>query len=227
MHTVLGALALLKEQSQFSRFDEQELIILAESLVVYDLSSGAELFAPDDAAERLYFVTDGMVKLYGLSPGGKEKVIEVVGPGRLIAESVFFASESVYHFGASSVDHARVCGIDGRLYVSLIKDNNEHCFQALEALSQRLHRRMGDVIGQHFKNAPHRLAQFLLSLIPARESERVLLELTMSRTAIAASLSIEPATLSRSLSELSERGLIKIKGRQVLIPSVQQLANFG
>ncbi len=71
---------LLKQGSPFARLTEAQLERVARLAVRIRLKDGESLFEQGDPAERFYLVTGGQIKLFRLSPAGKEKVIEVVMP---------------------------------------------------------------------------------------------------------------------------------------------------
>ena len=86
----LGAkeLAIVRGAPLFQRLSERTLATMLAGSSPRQASRGATLFLQDEPADRFYLVLDGWVKLYRITPGGVESVINVVAPGETRADDV-------------------------------------------------------------------------------------------------------------------------------------------
>src|SRR5829696_6392729 len=67
-----------------------ELARLAEGCTLRRLVRGEAVFRVGEPCEHFHVTVIGQVKLFALSPGGQEKVIELIGPGGTFAEALMF-----------------------------------------------------------------------------------------------------------------------------------------
>ena len=68
---------------------------LAEITQEISLAKGAELFAPGDPSRGFYVVRDGTIRVYGMSPQGKEITQEIAGRADAFAVASLFSD--TYH----------------------------------------------------------------------------------------------------------------------------------
>jgi CRP/FNR family transcriptional regulator len=75
IEALLGRIPILR------RLGPEDRRLLAAVTLPVDFDRGEELFAEGDAAEWLYFVLEGHVKISKLAPTGRELILEIFGPG--------------------------------------------------------------------------------------------------------------------------------------------------
>lgn len=187
------------------------------------LSDNSTLFLQGSALSHIYFLISGGVKLQRLSPMGDEKVIEIIRPGQTFAEAVMFAGGAQYPVSAVAVSASVVVGIHANTYMTLLKKSNALSLNLLSKISQRLHWMVNEVDRLTLHNATFRLVDYLLSHIPAESNERAEVSLIAPKHVIASRLSIKPETLSRSLKDLSQQGLIALDGSEIELIDISKL----
>jgi len=181
------------------------------------------LFEQGAALSNIYLIVSGAIKLQRLSPNGDEKVINILRPGQTFAEAALFSGHSKYPVTAVTVSPSIVIGIQALDYLRLIKDSSALGMNLLAKLSQQLHWMVEEVDRLTLHSATFRLVSYLLSHIPDDENERTGVTLLAPKHVIASRLSIKPETLSRTLKDLSMRGLIKTDGSQIELIEVDKL----
>jgi CRP-like cAMP-binding protein len=67
---------------------------------------------------------------------------------------------------------------------------------------------------------------YLLRLLPEKCAKSAKVDLSISKQVVAARLNLAPETLSRHFKELSDMGLVTVKGRTVLVHDVDKLGTF-
>jgi CRP/FNR family transcriptional regulator len=97
----------------FANLSREHLNKLEEITQEVYLAKGARLFAPGDPSQGFYVVYEGSVRVYGMSPQGKEITQEIAGQGNAFALASPFSD--TYHCFAEALK-------DSRLY--LIKRKN-------------------------------------------------------------------------------------------------------
>jgi CRP-like cAMP-binding protein len=216
--------AELRRNYIFADMSEERLAQLTHAMQVVHLQPGDTLFQQGQPAERFFFVRDGMVKLYRLSPEGDEKIIEIVQPGQTFAEAVMFmGARARYPVNAEAISDAHVYGFEGKAFLHLLHESQEACFGLLASMSRRLHMLVNQIESLTLQNATYRLVAYLLDQIPGGVKHSPDLQLTTPKGVIASHLAIQPETLSRILAKLRKRGLIEVEGNHILVRDVTAL----
>lgn len=89
----------------FSGLSETELAFLAQRTVPRDFSAGEAVFAEGEPCTGLYVVESGHVRIFKSSPGGREHVLSIEGPGSSVAELPVFDGGN-YPASVSAIDDA-------------------------------------------------------------------------------------------------------------------------
>lgn len=187
------------------------------------LPENCVLFEQDSPLTDLYLVVSGGIKLLRLAPSGDEKVIDIIQPGQTFAEAALFFGSSSYPVTAITLTPSIIVGFQAQHYLKLLKSSNELCITMLGKLSQRLHWMVNEVDRLTLHNATFRLVDYLLSQIPEDQQDRTDLCLIAPKRVIASRLSIKPETLSRTLKDLANEGLIGLHGAQIELLDVERL----
>ncbi len=74
----------------FGDLDTPEIERIAAGCTLRRLERGDMVFRVGEPCEHFHVVVMGQVKLFVISPGGQEKVIELVGQGQSFAEALVF-----------------------------------------------------------------------------------------------------------------------------------------
>jgi CRP-like cAMP-binding protein len=187
---------------------------LTENRILFD--QGAPL-------TDIYLLISGSIKLLRLAPSGDEKVFEIIRPGQTFAEAVLFSGGARYPVSAVTVSPSVVVAIHAASFLQLLNSSNTLCLNLMAKLSQRLHWMVNEVDRLTLHNATFRLVCYLLSHISEDENDRRDVNLSVPKNVIASRLSITPETLSRSLKELSNQGLINLDGPQIDLVDIEKL----
>ncbi len=224
MNPLGNAHAELRRNYIFADMSEARLAQLTHAMQVVHLQPGDTLFQQGQPAERFFFVRDGMIKLYRLSPEGDEKIIEIVQPTQTFGEAVMFmGARARYPVNAEAISEAHVYGFEGKAFLNLLHESQEACFGLLASMSRRLHMLVNQIESLTLQNATYRLVAYLLEQIPGGVKHSPDLQLTTPKSVIASQLAIQPETLSRILAKLRKRGLIEVEGNHILVRDVAAL----
>jgi|ERR1051326_2330197 CRP/FNR family transcriptional regulator len=83
MASVPDALELLRHLQIFNSLTETELQFLAQRAVPRSYRKGEIVFTERDPCMGLFVIESGQVRIFKSSPGGREQILAVEGPGRL------------------------------------------------------------------------------------------------------------------------------------------------
>ncbi len=185
---------------------------------------GQEIFRHGDPAEGFYAVAEGKVKVFRASPLGKEQILHVFGPGESFGEIAVF-ERGAFPAGAQALADSQLLFFPRKAFSEAIRKDPELAMNMMALLAVRLRQLVRKVEEIGLKEVPARLAAYLLGL--AGEQEREQIRLDIPKGQIALSLGASQETLSRTLKRFAERGLVRVKGRDVALldrPGLERLA---
>lgn len=205
----LASIPLFKGLEQ-SQYDQLAMIATDQ-----EYQRGQTIFAEGDPGEGFFLVMGGLVKIFKLSPEGKEQILHIFGPGEPFAEAAVFIG-SPYPAHAQALEKSRVIFLPRRAFVQLIHRHPELALNMLAALSLRLKKFAQLIEELSLKEVPGRLAAHLLYLSEQQQNARQVL-LPVSKTQLAALLGTIPETLSRILGKMGRAGMVESEGPRITI----------
>lgn len=217
--------AALRRSYLFSGLGDEEYREALGSAATVALTPGQMLFSQGDPAHAIYWVADGIIKLFRASPQGDEKVIELVGPNRLFAEAVLFMGGR-YPVNAAAQTAVRLIAIDGREFKTWLGQDVARCFRLLSGMSARMHKLVNEIDRLTLMKGADRLLQYLLDHSDPDESGRQKVELEAPKQIIASRIGVKPETLSRLLHKLADQNLIEIHGQTLFMTDPEALRNI-
>jgi CRP-like cAMP-binding protein len=204
----------LRSSHLFSALDEKQLDRVRRHAHITDMLEGESLFFQGDEVSSFYLVLSGRIKLYRVSPDGKEKVVEIMETGHTFAEALMFMHEATYPVTATALAPSRVIGINCRDFREMLRESVETCFLLLGNMSYRLRGLVREIDTLSLDTGTVRTVAYLLRQAPEDRDE---FELQIAKSVIASRLSVKPETFSRILKNLHERSIVSIEGRKVTI----------
>lgn len=197
---------------------------LARIAVDKPCRKGDILFSDGDEAAGFYTVISGRVKIYKVSPDGKEQILHIFEQGEFFGEVPMFAGGK-YPAQAEVLDSGHVLLFPRNEFVRLLTGDTTLALNMLAVLSERLRRFTRLIDDLSLKDVPGRLSAYLLYLDEKSGSEG--LELDITKGQLASLLGTIPETLSRILGRMSHRNLIRMEGRSIVILDRESLERIA
>lgn len=213
----------LRQHYLFAILDDAQLNRVLSAVYGLSLAENEHLFHFGDQARYFYLLRTGQIQLYRLSPGGEEKVIEIIQPGQTFAEAVMFLKTNIYPVSAKAIVNSGLWRIDMAVFLSMLQESNELCLRMLGSMSRRLHGAIQDIDQLTLQNASMRVIQLLLHSAPDNAVNRYNLEWETPKQILASRLSVRPETFSRILQRLSRQGLIAVQGKTIEVLDAKAL----
>lgn len=209
----------------FAGLAPQQLRELATIVVDKGFRSGRLIFSEGDEAEGFYVVISGRVKVFKLSPEGKEQILHIFGPGDPFGEVPVFAGQE-FPAGAEAMEQTRLFFFPRKAFVDLIRKHPDLALGMLAILSRRLKRFTVLIEDLSLKEVPGRLAAYLVHL-SARSGGEQEFRLDVSKAQLASLLGTIPETLSRILRKMKDQGLIDLDGARIRIRDPEELQDLA
>ena len=204
------ALKALRAQPYFKALDAAELARLARTLIERAYEKDEVVFLEGEPCQGLYIVREGIVKIYKLSPEGREQILSYVKPFDSFNEVAVFDGGS-NPANVAAAEPTTLWIVPRAAVADLIQSNPQVALAVIQNLGARLRHMVGLVEDLSLRQVSARLAKLLLET--AASGERALTQQEM-----AARLGTVREMIGRSLKQLEARGLIETgRGRIVIL----------
>ncbi|MCK5914192.1 MAG: cyclic nucleotide-binding domain-containing protein, partial [Desulfuromusa sp.] len=128
---------IIKKCHLFSGVTETDLQLLVPILRIRKFKKGDFLFAEGAEADGFYIVASGKVKVYKLSPDGRERILHVVQPGNSFAEAAIF-DDGRYPAFAETLDISTLVFFPKREFLDLLHCHSQLAINMIAGLSRFL-----------------------------------------------------------------------------------------
>jgi len=209
--------AVLKSCPLFSGLGDREIAEIQDISASKRYPKGTLIFSEDEQALGFFVLISGRVKVYKLSPEGKEQILHIISPGETFAEAALFAG-STYPAFAESLAETRAFYFSKEGFLNLIRRNPQISLNMIASLSHWLRKFVDLVEELSLKDVSARLSN----------SERgIEFELDINKSQLASQLGTISETLSRALKKLRDRRIIEVEGKKITILQKETLEDIS
>lgn len=187
---------------------------------------GEMVFRKGDLPQGLYAVVAGKLKEAGQGRGSEEKILEILGAGDICGETALLM-DCPHPFSVSALSNSAVLLVEKPAIDALIEATPGFVFGLLQRLATRQHGAMHDIEAYARASPLQRVVGYLIEQSCAGGEDRPSLSLAATKQVIASRLGMTPAAFSRTLRDLSEAGLISMRGRRVELCDQERLKGFA
>ena len=226
-HQPINPVTHLKNSTLFGEMDDQEIAMIARETRELHFERGASIFRQGDACTGFHIVVFGQIKLSFVSPGGTEKIVDVMEQGQSLGEAMMFLDKP-YVVSAHALSDSLLLHVSKAAVLGGIERDHGTLRKMLSSLALRTYRLMQDVESYSLQNGKQRIIGYLLAQLERedRGKEPRSVDLAVSKYVIASRLNLTQEHFSRLLHELGDLDLIQIDGRRLTIPCPQRLREY-
>ena len=167
----------------------------------YQIAKGNIIFHEGDVCESIGIIISGKIDIVSYSFQGKELLINSLKAGEIFGNNLIFSSSPIYKGDVVAKDKCVVAFINKENLVYLLQNNVEFLDLYLQAQSDKAKLLTARIQLLSFPNAEERLFYYASRNHNVIEFKNV--------TTLAATLGVQRETISRLLTSLVERHLIK------------------
>ena len=167
----------------------------------YQIAKGNIIFHEGDVCESIGIIISGKIDIVSYSFQGKELLINSLKAGEIFGNNLIFSSLPIYKGDVIAKEKCVVAFINKENLVYLLQNNAEFLDLYLQAQSDKAKLLTARIQLLSFPNAEERLFYYASKNHNVIEFKNV--------TTLAATLGVQRETLSRLLTSLVERHLIK------------------
>ncbi len=219
---------ILQQSQLFAGLDDASLAEIETATSKKQAGRGEMLFYEGDPATSFFVVGSGKVKVFKLSPEGKEQILMIAKPGDTFAEAAIF-NDGRFPAGAEAIEDSELLVVNRDRFLGLLGRNPNMAFSLIARLCQLLRKLTALVEGLSLTDVTTRVAHYLLrqaeraAAQKAGTAHEITLTLPEKKAVLASQLGTIPETLSRSLAKLSKEGIIEVDGPRIHVVDLDRL----
>ncbi len=216
---------IISDTVLFSGLPPEQLDAIAGIARKRRFQRGELIFSEGDDGNGFYVIADGRVKIFKVSPEGKEQILHIFGDGEPFGEAPVFTGRS-FPATAEAITASNLIFFPRTAFVDLISAMPSLSLNLLAVLSFRLHQFTDQIENLSLKEVPGRLAAYLIDLSDEHGGADTV-TLSVSKRQLASLLGTIPETLSRIFGKMSGRGIIHVNGAEIRIADRDALADLA
>jgi CRP-like cAMP-binding protein len=192
-----------------------------------EVARGSTVYAQDTAAEHLYYIHRGQIRLYQIAPDGEERLVDILGPGQWFGCAAL-SERAVYLTQAVVAADAQLSRVSAKTLLESAASNPAAATQLVRHLANAVQAAHEEAARLQFEDCNARLLNAMLrfstSAAATQQGDSVVLHMTHEQLAQAVGAARE--TVSLALTELRHRNLVRT-GRNRLIFNRDALQQFA
>ena len=207
----------------FSGVTREDLDLLKTVCRLREHRRGEILFEQGEEAAGFYVVGTGKVKIYKLSPDGKERILHIIQPGGTFAEAAIFG-DGAYPAFAEPLEKSQLIFFPKQEFLTLLHQHSQIAINMIGGLAKFLRQFTTQIEDLTFRDVPARLARYLADLGADHQNS---VSLPISKSQLASNLGTVSETLSRTFRKLSDENILSVQGKHIEILDVDRLLDLA
>ena len=200
-------------QQELAAFDPHVFLTkLAAGKTVRQYKGDESVFSQGDAADAVFYIQSGRVKLTAVSAQGKEAVVAILPEGSFFGEGCL-AGQPIRMATATAVQRAAIIRVTKQAMVTLLHQEPEFAERFLAYLLSRNVRMEADLVDHLFNSSEKRLARLLLLMANfGEESKPIPLIAKISQETLAEMIGTTRSRVSFFMNRFRDLGFIDYNG---------------
>lgn len=204
-------LEILSRVSFFAELSPQDINEVNKLFRERGYMSGDTIYFAGDAAERLYVVASGKVKLIRHTLEGQDVLLDILTPGEFFG-SLSALGDDIYPDTAQAQTAACVLGVGAEEFRTILRSYPSVALTVLDRVSERLKTAHEMVRQLSAHSVERRIAYTLLKLADKLGEEGevgLLIQMPLSRDDLAEMTGTTTETASRVMSQFQKQNLVR------------------
>ncbi len=212
----------------FQYLSKAELQLINENRYEAAFKPGEIMIKQGSPASNALFLAAGMGKTYIEGIGGRNFIMSIVLPGRLIIGPGAYVN-SRHTYSVSALTSVQACFISFEIFKYLVKVNGDFAESLIEDISAKAHRSLMKMVNLAQKRMPGRLAEALIyfadEIFHSDDFEMIL-----SRQELGEMTNMAKESVVRILREMEDSGVLISTSSHITIlekEKLQQISDKG
>jgi len=205
----------------FRDLAEKDLADIAGLLIDRKYPRDAVIYEDGSIGDYMYIISEGQVKVTKMSEDGREKILEILGPGDFHGEMALL-DRAPRSASVKTTTPCLLLALSRQDFLGLLKQNHELTLELIRVLVRRLRETDEQIKGLLFERVEGRARRLLARLakepVPGREDRVATSPITHQQLADLVGTSRE--TITRVVKELKDEGWLEQEGKRYMVPAV-------
>ena len=215
---------ILKQNRYFQGLDEADFKKLAAKTTLREYERGEVLMWDGDAAAGLFIIHTGSVKLFRLSPQGRQYILKVLQEGDTCNEVPTFDG-GANPVTIEALEQSKVWVVEPETVQEILRSNPDFALTIITRLGENLRDLVKMSSELAFYQVTHRLARLIREL--PDEELRGVSGPRWTQDQMAARLGTVREVVARSLRELERSGAIEVENRRIRVADKEMLSQWA
>ena len=174
----------------------------------------------EEVSNGLYLIKEGFVRVFSITPDGKEITMEVLKKGRVFGDSAFLF-QSHYKVNVETIEDTELIFCDITDAIHLFKDSEELLLLMFQHMTETCNHLSHQIARLACYDSRQKIIDFLLVEYHDRGAGNAI---TYTHDELAGCLGLNRVTVSRILKSLAKEGLIDCGYKKIFVIKPDQMA---
>jgi CRP-like cAMP-binding protein len=221
---------LLSEVALFAGLSEADMQAIGHATTMTHCVRGQQILSPDDPPDRIHIVKKGRVRVYRMTPDGKQLTLDIFEKGTILGDMELLGQDRIPEAYAEAIDEGVICTITPDELRKLVERYPTIGVNVIRHLSRRLQAAERELEAMAYQRVDQRLARKLLDLgqrFGVKTERGTLIEARLTQQELAEMIGTTRETLAHTLGDFRRRGLLDTEHHRVVIRDAERLADVA
>jgi CRP/FNR family cyclic AMP-dependent transcriptional regulator len=209
----------------FEPLSEQDIERLNGQLPDVHLQPGQMFYTPEDRSEKLFILQKGKIRIFRMTPDGREFTLAVVEAGTVFGEMALTAQqlEGAY---AQAVESSQVSTMAREDLERLVVEKPEVGIRLMHVLSERLRRQENRLEDANMKDVHARLAGIIVLLVESegvRTNTGYRIPAHHTHERLGTMIGANRVAVTRAFGLLQDEGVVELRRRLIYVKDLEAL----
>jgi CRP/FNR family transcriptional regulator, cyclic AMP receptor protein len=220
-------MVLLRNYDLWCHLSDQEYEELNVAHHFIEARKGDYIYFDSHHLNKLYFVKDGFIKIGYIDESGNEIVKEIIREGEIFGQFALEKNNLNGEFARAYKGNVSLCAFSVEDFENLLKQKPELAIRYAKQVGEKLRRAEFRLIHMLNKDVRSRLLAFFYNLSVMEGYDSIAPAFAFSNFLthedVAKLIGSARQTVTTTLSQLEEEGLLKITRRKITLPDARKL----
>ncbi len=207
--------AVLKAVPLFASFPEDQLRVLATTVMRKSAPRSNTIMAGGDPTDSLYIVLSGRLKVMMSDSDGKEVILSILGPGEFFGE-MGLIDEEPRSASVVTIEPCELLQLAKRDFNKCLAENFEMAMAVMRGLVRRLREADRKIGSLALLDVYGRVARLLLDMAETVDGEKLVTK-RLPKQDIAKMIGASREMVSRVMKDLQMGGYIEMRGSMIVL----------
>ncbi|KJS21968.1 MAG: hypothetical protein VR72_07675 [Clostridiaceae bacterium BRH_c20a] len=218
----------MKSEKYFIHLSSEEQEVFKEYSIPLVFPKEHNIFSPGDVPNYIYFIEAGRIKIYRITMDGEYITISIRHAGEVcgLAEALCSMPRQCF---AMTLETTRLQAVKKEDFFQILSMEPQLNLKISQVLSRRLRHAETIIHDLVYYNVEARLARLLLSMSKQcgrQYEDHIILDIVLTHKDIASMIGTSRQSVTLSLQQFKDRGIIDYHKREIIILNFAKLRNL-